>query len=91
LDGQVEGAIELIVAVFRLAVADYFGHSYSFDICAPIRRTSNRHRSNAAEFLSGVQARYLADQIGLDASSIWREVRRLEQWSMVEKQALPAA
>jgi hypothetical protein len=78
MDGRTEGAIELIAAIFRLAVADYLGHSYSHDACAAIRSTSQRHRPDAQGFLSGPWARYLADQVGLEAPALWREVRRLD-------------
>jgi len=78
LDGRCEGSIELIVAVFRLAIADYLGHSYSHDGCAPIRRATSRNRSEATMFLTSPFAAYLADQIGLNASAIWREARRLD-------------
>lgn len=82
MDGRGEGAIELIVAIFRLAVADYLGHSYSHDGCAPIRRTKSRFRSHAAAFLSGPWAAFFADQIGLDSKALLREVQRLEQVAM---------
>lgn len=91
LDGRCEGAIELIVAIFRLAVADYLGHSYSHDGCAPTRRTKSRFRPHAAAFLSGPWAAFLADQIGLDSTAIWREVKRLEQLSSPTAQPRIAA
>lgn len=81
LDGRGEGAVELIVAIFRLAVADYLGHSYSHDGCAGTRRTNTRFRSDAVAFLSGPWAAFFADQVGLDSSAIWREVKCLEQLS----------
>ena len=77
-DGRCEGAIELIASIFRLAVADYLGHSYSHDGYAAIRRVRSRHRANAARFFSSPWAAYLADLIGLEASALCREVRRLE-------------
>lgn len=78
MEGRTEGAIELIAAIFRLAVTDYLGQSYSFDDWTPSRRVTSRHRSEAALFLCGPWARYLADLIGLEASAVWREVRRLD-------------
>jgi len=83
LDGRCEGSIDLIVAVFRLAIADYLGHSYSHDGCAPIRRSTSSHRSEAVTFLTSPWAGYLADQIGLHAPAIWREARRLESSSLL--------
>jgi len=79
LDGRCEGSIELLAAIFRLAVADYLGQSYSHDGCAPIRRASSRHRSDARAFLTSAWAAYLADLVGLEASAIWREIRRLDE------------
>jgi len=77
LEGRTEGARELLLAAFRLAVADYLGHSYSHDMDAPIRTAGNRFRSEAATFLKSAWAAYLADLVGLEASAIWREARLL--------------
>jgi len=85
LDGRCEGSIELIVAVFRLAIADFLGHSYSHDGSAPIRRATTRYRSEATIFLTSPWAAYLADQIGLQASAIWREARRVDDLSLVDR------
>jgi hypothetical protein len=60
MDGRPEGARELILAIFRLAVADFLGHSYSHDADAPVRIAANRFRSEAAIFLTGSWAAYLA-------------------------------
>jgi hypothetical protein len=67
LEGRTEGARELILAVFRLGVADYLGHSYSHDGDAPVRNIDHRWSSEAATFLKGAWAASLADLIGLDA------------------------
>lgn len=77
-EGRSEGARELILAVFRLSVADYLGHSYSHDCDAPVRTAANRFRSDAATFLSSSWAEYLADLGGFAASAVWREVRHLD-------------
>jgi hypothetical protein len=77
-DGRTEGSVELIAAIFRLAIADYLGQSYSHDACAPIRRTSCSFRPDAEAFLTGPWARYLADQVGLEGSAVWRHVRYLD-------------
>jgi hypothetical protein len=77
LDGRTEGARELILAIFRLAVADYLGYSYSHDRNAPVRATRNRFRPEAATFLKSAWAAYLADLIGLESAAIWREARLL--------------
>lgn len=76
MDGRCEGAIELVAAIFRLAIADYRGHSYSHDGVGPARKSTPRHRADAREFLGGPWCLYLADQIGLEGSAIWREARR---------------
>jgi hypothetical protein len=81
LEGRVEGAKELIVAIFRLAVADYLGHSYSHDMDAPVRATSNAFSSEAATFLKSADASYFADLVGLDGLAIWSEARRLRESS----------
>ena len=75
LEGRTEGARELILAIFRLAVADYLGHSYSHDGNAPVRATRNRFRPEATTFLKSAGAAYLADLIGLESAAIWREAR----------------
>lgn len=77
-EGRSEGARDLIVATFRLAVADYLGHSYSHDADAPTRMTSYRSRSEARTFLNGAWAAYLADLVGIEASAVWREARLLD-------------
>lgn len=85
MDGRCEGAIDLIVALFRLAVADYLGRSYSYDGCAPTRTVGIRYRPDAATFLASPWAAYLADQIGLQASAIWREARRLNNLYVADR------
>lgn len=76
-----EGAKELILAIFRLAVADYMGHSYSHDLDAPIRTTSKAFSSEAETFLKSASASYFADLVGLEGPAIWREARRLHESS----------
>ena len=76
MEGRTEGARELILAVFRLGVADYLGHSYSHDGDAPVRNIGHRWASEAAIFLKGAWATSLADLIGLDSGAIWREAHR---------------
>jgi hypothetical protein len=91
LEGQTEGARELILAIFRLGVADYLGHSYSHDGNAPARATGNRFRSEAATFLQSAWAAYLADLIGLESGAIWREARLLGEAAFVELRQNAAA
>ena len=78
MDPRSEGARDLILAIFRLAVADYLGLAFSHDGPGPERRT--RRAPNARQaglFLATAWGRYLADLIGLEASAIWREARKL--------------
>ena len=74
-----EGAKELLLAVFRLAVADYLGISYSHDGCAPTRCVRSGFRSEAECFLVSAWASCLADMAGLSASAVWREARIVEE------------
>jgi len=39
MDPRIEGARDLILAIFRLAVADYLGLAFSHDGPGPVRRT----------------------------------------------------
>jgi hypothetical protein len=75
-EGRAEGARELILAVFRLAVADYRGISYDYDGPVRRRRVSAAYRADAAIFLRGGWATYLADLIGLSSPAIWLAARR---------------
>ena len=80
MDPRIEGARDLILAIFRLAVADYLGLAFSHDGVGPVRRTRRApHIEQAGLFLASAWAAYLADLIGLNGSAIWREARRLGQ------------
>lgn len=80
MDPRVEGARDLILAIFRLAVADYLGHAFSHDGPGPLRRTRKAQFHAAARlFLASGWAAYLADLIGFDGGAIWREARRLQE------------
>lgn len=76
-EGRVEGARELILAVFRLAVADYLGVSYGHNQPVRWRRIRPVHRDGAAAFLQSPHAAAVADLIGLSSAAIWRETRLL--------------
>jgi hypothetical protein len=77
MDPRNAGARDLILAIFRLAVADYLGLAFSHDSLGPVRRTRRApHIGQAGLFLASAWARYLADLIGLEASAIWREARK---------------
>ena len=79
MDPRSEGAKELLLAVFRLAVADYLGISYSHDGYAPTRGVRSRSRSEAESFLVSAWASCLADMAGFSASAVWREARTVEE------------
>lgn len=78
MDPRIEGARDLILAIFRLAVSDYLGLAFSHDGAGPVRRTRRAaYVEPAGMFLASVWSRHLADLIGLEASAIWREARKL--------------
>ncbi len=78
-EGRAEGARELILAIFRLAVADYLGVSYDYD--EPVRQRCVRsvYTEDAEAFLQSLRAAALADLIALSSGVIWRETRRLQR------------
>ena len=84
LEAQNVGARDLLLAVFRLAVADYLGHSYSHDGDTPVRATGIQFRSEATGFLQNAWAGYLADLIGLESSVMWRRARLLDEHPAAE-------
>ena len=78
MDPRIEGARDLILAIFRLAVADYLGLAYGHDGPGPVRRTRRApYKRQAGLFLAGAWASYLGDQVGLPGSAIWRETKKL--------------
>ena len=80
MDPRIEGVRDLILAIFRLAVADYLGLAFSHDGPGPVRRTRRaQYIEQAGLFLASAGAAYLADLIGLNGSSIWREARKLAE------------
>jgi hypothetical protein len=80
MDPRIEGARDLIVAIFRLAVADYLGLAFSHDGPGPVRRTRRApYIEQSSLFLANAWAAYLADLIGLNGSAIWREARKLAE------------
>lgn len=64
--------------MFRLAIADYHGRSYSHDQQSVARAVARRCGSEAATFLTSEWAAYLADLVGCEAGAIWREAYLLE-------------
>jgi hypothetical protein len=84
-DPRDEGARELIIAIFRLAVCDFLGISYSHDQVAPARTTKYPAPHGSALFLSGAWATHLADLVALSGPAIWCEARRLRDAIDVRK------
>ena len=76
-DGRAIGARDLILAVFRLAVADHLGVWYGHDEPAPAKRTKRLFHSEAEGFLRSAWAVYLGDLVGIRADALWREAGRL--------------
>ena len=90
MDPRVEGGRDLILAIFRLAVADYLGLAFSHDGLGPVRRTRRApYAEESGLFLANAWAAYLADVIGLDGSAIWREARKLGE-SHYDRASRPA-
>ena len=76
MDGRAEGARDLVLAIFRLAVCDYLGLSYGHD--SPDRPRACRTRQDVAEvglFLTGTWAAHLAEIAGFRSELVWREAR----------------
>jgi hypothetical protein len=80
VDPRIEGARDLILAIFRLAVADYLGLAFSHDGPGPARQTRRApYVEQSSLFLASAWAACLADLIGLNGSAIWREARKLDR------------
>ena len=76
MEGRAEGARDLVLAIFRLAVCDYLGLSYGHD--GPDRTRACRTRPNVAEaglFLTGARAAHLGEIAGFRSEVVWREAR----------------
>ncbi len=76
IDPRGLGARELILAVFRLAVADFLALSYGYDGAARLRKANASHRTEAADFLSKPWAGYLGGLIDLPVHAVLAESRR---------------
>lgn len=76
-EGRAIGARDLILAVFRLAIADCLGMWYGHDEPAPVKRTKGGFHSEAEEFLRSSWATYLGDLVGIQANAVWRDTQQL--------------
>jgi hypothetical protein len=75
MDGISEGTRDLIVAVFRMAVADYLALAYGHDTPGRPRPVRPRYRADAELFLRGPWAACLGDWINLSSSAVLAEAR----------------
>ncbi|MGI0130266.1 MAG: hypothetical protein ACREEC_08985 [Thermoplasmata archaeon] len=96
MNWQVECSRELVLAVFRLAVADYLGITYGHDGPVPHRPVRSHWVDDARAFLSGSWARYLGDIVGLPSFLVWQEARRLhdnqgKDWAGMRSSGEPMA
>jgi hypothetical protein len=76
MDGRAEGARDLVLAIFWLAVCDYLGMRYGHD--GPDRPRACRTRHGVAEaglFLTGARAAHLGEVAGFRSEVVWREAR----------------
>ena len=69
---------DLVLAVFRLAFADYVGVAYGHDEPGPYKytRINPEIQAEAAEFLTSRWAFHLGDLAGFPAQTVWKEARR---------------
>jgi hypothetical protein len=67
-------ARELVLAVFRLAVADYVGIAYGHDEPGPDKRTkvNPKIKADAAKFLTSPWATHLGELAGFSAHAVWK-------------------
>ena len=75
MDGQTQSALGLVLAIFRLAVADYVGVAYGHDEAGRPRAVRPRSRTDAEAFLRGPWAACLGDWVNLSSATVWREAR----------------
>jgi hypothetical protein len=84
MDGATACAQELVLAIFRLAVADCLGRAYGHDgPCRP-RRVENTDSLGAAAFLASPWADHLAGISGFSAVSVRNELvaaNSEQEWS----------
>ncbi|MGH7860819.1 MAG: hypothetical protein ACRENM_03755 [Candidatus Dormibacteraceae bacterium] len=71
-----EPALDLILAIFRLAVADAVGIGYGHDQPGRRRLVGGRHRTAAMAFLGSAWANHLGDLINLDAGEVRARAER---------------
>ncbi len=70
------GARNLVLAILRLAVADYLSVCYVHDEPAPYKRSHGGFHFEGAEFLRSPWAAHLADLAGVSVYVVWKEAQR---------------
>lgn len=90
MDGRAEGARDLVLAIFRLAVCDYLGLSYGHDEPDRPRPCRTRDPDEVLLFLSGTWAADLAEMAGLHPDLVWKEARLIKQRMASGQAADPA-
>ena len=70
-------ARELVLAVFRLSVADYQGVAYGHDDPGPNKytRIKPKVQSEAATFLTSLWATHLGELAGFSARTVWKNAQ----------------
>ncbi len=70
-------ARELVLAIFRLAVADYQGVAYGHDEPGPNKytRINPEVQSEAATFLTSQWAAHLGELAGFSAHAVWKNAQ----------------
>jgi hypothetical protein len=70
-------ARDLVLAVFRLAVADYLGVAYGHDEAGPNKcaRINPEVQSEAAAFLTSQWATHLGELAGFSAHTVWKSAQ----------------
>jgi hypothetical protein len=76
VEGLAICARDLVLAVFRLAIADHLGVCYGHDEPGPNKRTKGSFQAEAADFLVSPWAAYLADLAGFSDNAVWKEAQR---------------
>jgi len=76
VEGLAICARDLVLAVFRLAVADHLSVCYGHDEPGPNKRTKGSFQAEAADFLVSPWAAHLADLAGFSVRTVWKEAQR---------------
>ena len=77
VEGLAICARDLVLAIFRLAVADHLGVCYGHDEPGPNKytRINPKVQSDAAQFLTSSWATHLGDLAGFSAHTVWKHAQ----------------